>query len=168
MTSSNERMTHWLPIYFGKGDNQERFFHFLKKSISMIMTNSTRNFKKEFILEVMPKLIVTIIFHLMDEQKHASIRIIRLFIQIHSIFLFCLREFPELVGEIEKHITKFIKEENLRNKENQPNLGCILAFLTAIDSIKFSDVAEHYFSEQLDRQVLWILKAVPELIDELM
>ena len=100
MTSANERMTHWLPVYFGKGDNIERFWHFLKKSISMIMTNSTRNFKKEFILEVMPKLIVTIIYHLMDEKKHASIRSIRLFVQIHSIFLFCLREFPELATEI--------------------------------------------------------------------
>lgn len=37
--------------------------------------------------------------------------------------------------------------------------------LSAVDSHKFSDVAEAYFSEQLDRQVLWILKAVPELLD---
>ena len=74
------------------------------------MTNSPRNFKKEFILEVMPNLIVTIIYHLMDEKKHASIRSISLFVQIHSIFLFCLREFPELVTEIESHIKKFIAD----------------------------------------------------------
>ena len=115
----------------------------------------------------MPKLIVTIIYHLMDEKKHASIRSLRLFIQIHSIFLFCLREFPDLITELERNINKFVSDEGSRNKENQPNLGCILAFVTGIDSIRFADVAEAYFHEQLDRQILWILKAVPELIDEL-
>jgi len=35
-----------MPVYFGKGDNEERFFKFLTKALSMIMTNSTRNFKK--------------------------------------------------------------------------------------------------------------------------
>ncbi len=41
-----------------------------------------------------------------------------------------------------------------------------MAILSVVDSHKFSDVAEAYFQEQLDRQVLWILKAVPELLDE--
>lgn len=45
-TSTNERLTHWLPVYFGKCDNEDKFFKFLTKGISMIMTNSTRNFKK--------------------------------------------------------------------------------------------------------------------------
>jgi hypothetical protein len=44
-----------------------------------------------------------------------------------------------------------------------PNLGCVLAILSVSDSHKFSDIVEAYFFEQLDRQVLWILKAVPEL-----
>jgi hypothetical protein len=29
------------------------------------------------------------------------------------------------------------------------------------DSHKFKDVVEKYFSEQLDRQVFWILKSIP-------
>lgn len=45
-TSYNERFTHWMPVYFGKCDNDERFEKFLTHAISMIMTNSTRNFKK--------------------------------------------------------------------------------------------------------------------------
>jgi len=46
LTSNNERITHWLPVYFGKGDKEERFYHCLKKALSMIMTNSTKNFKE--------------------------------------------------------------------------------------------------------------------------
>lgn len=161
-------MTHWIPVYFGKDDNKEKFFKFLSKAMSMIMTNSTRNFKKEFILEVMPKLMVTIVYHIMDEKKHASIRIIRLLTHIHSIFLFCLNKFPELKESIASQITKFIASEDARTKENQTNLGCVLALLTGVDSHKFKEIASAYFNEQLDRQVLWILKAVPELLNETM
>ena len=167
-SSSNERMTHWIPVYFGKDDNKEKFFKFLTKAMSMIMTNSTRNFKKDFVLEVLPKLMVTIVYHIMDEKKHASIRIIRLLTHIHSIFLFCLERFPELKESISNTLTKFIKSEEARIKDNQANLGCILALLTGVDSHKFKDIAEFYFAEQLDRQVLWILKAVPELLEESM
>lgn len=45
-----------------------------------------------------------------------------------------------------------------------PNLGCILALLAVSDSYKFKDLAEKYFFEQLDRQVFWILKSIPELL----
>lgn len=40
--------------------------------------------------------------------------------------------------------------------------------MSVVDSHKFTDVGECYFQEQLDRQVLWILKAVPELLEESM
>ena len=99
-----------MPVYFGKGDNEERFFHFLKKSISMIMTNSTKNFKPEQILEVFPKLFNTLAYHIMDEKKHPSIRIIRILTHIHSLFLYCLRKFPELKNEIKQKIENFIAD----------------------------------------------------------
>ena len=65
-TSINEKITHWLPVFFGEGDNEDRFFHFLKKSLSMIMTNSTKNFKPTQIIEVFPKLFNTLVYHIMD------------------------------------------------------------------------------------------------------
>lgn len=108
----------------------------------------------------------SIIYYIMDEKKHASIRHIRLLTHIHSTLLYCLKKFPELVQSVTASVTKFIKSEEARTKENQANLGCILAVLSAVDSYKFSDVVEAYFSEQLDRQVLWILKQIPELVNE--
>ena len=58
----------------------------------------------------------------------------------------------------------FIKNEDCRHKNVVSNLGCILAMLSASDSHKFKDIAEAYFNEQLDRQVFWILKSIPELL----
>lgn len=95
-TSTNEKITHWLPVYLGQGDNEPRFFHFLKKSVSMIMTNTTKNFKPLQMIEVFSKFFITLAFHVMDEKKHPSIRIIRVLTHIHSMFLYCLQKFPEL------------------------------------------------------------------------
>lgn len=61
-------------------------------------------------------------------------------------------------------LTKFLENEIFRTKDNLPNLGCILALLAVSDDFKFQDLAEKYFFEQLDRQVFWILKAIPELL----
>jgi ubiquitin-protein ligase len=104
-TSYNERITHWIPVYFGEGDNEGKFLKFMTKSFSMIMTGSTRNFKKEFVLEVLPKLIITIAYYIMDEKKYPSIRNIRLLTHIHSIFLFCIKQFPELGDSIKQSLT---------------------------------------------------------------
>jgi len=135
-----------MPVYFGNGDQKERFLHFLKKSLSMIMTNSTKNFKPEFILEVFPKLFITLVYHIMDEKKHPSIRIIRILTHIHSTFLYCLQSYPELKKQIQETIDNFIKSEEARHKNVVPNLGCILAMLSVVDSHRFKDLVEAYFS----------------------
>jgi hypothetical protein len=61
-------------------------------------------------------------------------------------------------------LTNFIDNERFRTKDSLPNLGCILALLAVSDEFKFQDLVEKYFFEQLDRQVFWILKAIPELL----
>jgi hypothetical protein len=128
------------------------------------MTNSTKNFKPQQFLEVFPKLFITLAYHIMDEKKHPSIRIIRILTHIHSMLLYCIKKFPELKEEITKKIDKFIADETQRHKDVIPNLGTILALVSVIDSHKYKDIAEAYFAEQLDRQVFWILKSVPELL----
>lgn len=100
----------------------------------------------------------------MDQKKHPSIRIIRILTHIHSIFLYCVKKFPELKDTIKDTLTNFLKDETMRHKNVIPNLGCVLAFLSVTDCFKFEDIAEKYFFEQLDRQVFWILRAIPELL----
>lgn len=56
---NNEKISHWLPIYFGEEDNKERSLKLGKRALSMIMANNTKRFSPEMILEVYPKIIVT-------------------------------------------------------------------------------------------------------------
>jgi hypothetical protein len=69
---NNEKFTNWLPLYFGNEDNKDRALHLGRKSLAMIMANSTRRFKPEFILEVFPKILVTQIYMLVDQKRHTS------------------------------------------------------------------------------------------------
>lgn len=75
------------------------------------MTNSTKNFKPTQILEVFPKFFNTLAYHIMDEKKHPSIRIIRILTHIHSMFLFCVQKFPELKEHIKTTVDNFLKSE---------------------------------------------------------
>lgn len=59
-----------------------------------------------------------------------------------------------------------MSDETNRHKESLPNLGCIFAYLAVNNKYTFSQIAETYFHEQLDRQVFWILKSVPELLSD--
>lgn len=43
------------------------------------------------------------------------------------------------------------------------NLGDIQVFATLSKKFKYSDIMTEYMEEQLDRQVLWLLKEIPEL-----
>jgi len=62
----------------------------------MIMTNHTKRFKEEYVLEVLPKILITTIFLLMEEKRHPSIRFIRLLSHIHCLFLLFVEAYPKL------------------------------------------------------------------------
>eukprot|EP01016_Furgasonia_blochmanni_P017442 TRINITY_DN2022_c0_g2_i2.p1 TRINITY_DN2022_c0_g2~~TRINITY_DN2022_c0_g2_i2.p1 ORF type:complete len:1150 (+),score=280.83 TRINITY_DN2022_c0_g2_i2:75-3524(+) len=143
----------------------DRSLHLGKKAISMICSGHTKAFKEDMILEVFPKLLITIIYQLMDEKRHCSIRILRIITHIHSIFLLFLETYPKLYQDIEKTLAEFIKDEGKRHKDVVSNLGAFLTFLLVSFKFKFEDVGEAYVSEQLDRQVFWILKSIPELVE---
>lgn len=64
--STKSKYQYWLPLYFGRKDDKQRVLHLLKKSVSMIITNSTRRFNPEYIMELFPKLTQSIGFGMMD------------------------------------------------------------------------------------------------------
>ncbi len=122
---SNERFSHWLPLYFGekevfelkktlsesgkleqrKVDCGERCLHLLKKSLSFICSGSTRKpFKPAMILEVLPKLIVTHVADLIQEMRHISILAIRRLINFIRLFRLLIDLYPEVGEQIDARI----------------------------------------------------------------
>ncbi len=99
-------------------------------------------------------------------KSHPSVRLLLFLAHIHADFLLYLELYPALQVEIEKRIEIIIKVESKRNKEHTPNLGSLIAYLFAAPKSRFADIVEAYCSEQLDLEVRWILKSVPELQDD--
>ena len=116
--------------------------------------------------DVFPKILLTLSFLMMDEKRHCSIRIIRLFTHIHCLYLAFLKAYPKAQEDVEKKLKDFISDEQKRRKDVVGNLGALLATLLVSDESTVKELTPLYFSEQLDRQVLWIIKQVPELIEE--
>ena len=153
--------TNWLPLYFGS--DKERTLHLGKKAISMLYNNNTKRFKANMIMDIFPKIMLTLAFLMMDEKLHCSIRLIRLWCHIHAFFLLFLETHPEVYELIENRLTEFIKDESKRLKDSTPNLGILPCLMLVSNKYKIEDLIETYFNEQLDRQVFWLLQQVPEL-----
>ena len=111
-----KKFMNWLPLYFG--EDKEKVLHLGKKAISMIFTNNTNRFSPKMIVELFPKILLTLDFFMMDEKMHCSIRYIRLWTHIHALFLLFLEEFKECYDIMEKTLDDFLNNEIQRNKEN--------------------------------------------------
>lgn len=185
---SNEKFTHWLPLFFGESEvvefkrevynsetkkfeaksvsinTKERLLHLLKKSLSFISSKSTRKpFKPSMILEIFPKLIITHVADLIKEKRHVSILAIRRLVNFIRLFRLLLDLYPEVIEESDKKIESFISDPAKRHKDFTPSLGDLLSLVTISQKYKFDDILPHYLEEQLDRQVFWFLKEIPEL-----
>jgi len=123
---SNEKFTHWLPLYFGEKDvietkravyepatkkfetkpivinTKERCVHLLRKSLSFICSGSTRKpFSANMILEVLPKVIITHVADLIQEFRHVSILAIRRLVNFLRLFRLLIGLHPEVGQEID-------------------------------------------------------------------
>ena len=162
-SSTNEKFSYWLPLLFGT--QYDRTLHLGKKSISMICTGHTKRFREAMVLDLFPKILVTLGVQIMNEKRHASIRIFRILFHIHYLYLTFLSEYPHLREEIAKSIQEFNTHEEKRHKDTIPSLGAYLTHFI-VNWNDMDGALDAILEEQLDRQVLWLLKQVPELEDE--
>lgn len=155
---SNEKFSHWLPLFFGESDIfevkrkaqagdvklgaaessktdtincKERCLHLLKKSLTFISSGSTRKpFRPAMILEIIPKLIVTHVADLIQEVRHVSILAIRRLVNFIRLFRWLIELHPEIGEEIDARIEAFINDPEKRHKDHCGSLGDLLAFAT--------------------------------------
>ena len=60
-------------------------------------------------------------------------------------------------------IETFMSSEENWSKDVTTNLGDLLIFTMMSDTYRWEDIWDFYVVEQLDRQVLWLLREIPEL-----
>ena len=156
---NGEPFTHWFPLYFGV--KKKEFLNSLNKAISMIAKGNTKEFKTDLILKVMPKFFNYICLNIMSEKVHNSSRAIEILIYVYRILIILAQEYPEFKAEANKNLEEFIKNPEQRIKDKTPSLGDLLVMLSISDH-KIEELLPAYISEQMDRQIFWILQEIPE------
>lgn len=74
--------------------------------------------------------------------------------------------YPEAEKELEARLDFFMQNPEKRTKDYYNSLGDLLSLVTLSKKYKFKDILNGYIEEQMDRQVFWILREIPELDHE--
>lgn len=164
-SANNEKFTHYLPIYINE-KHGEKAMYLAKRSISIICTGHHGNFEPKMVLEILPKLMSTMVVEVMSGKKHASLKALRGYCFFHRMLLQFVKEYPELKTQANQIVSDFIKDDAKRHKENGvPNLGEFLTLIPITD-YKWTDVKDAYVQESFTRNVFWLLNKYPELEEE--
>ena len=104
----------WLPLFltpdhFIRGSND------FEKAILRLSSPRT-HFKPGMILEVLPKILNTMIVNICDKGVHGSEHALEQFSMVHRLFQACVEYYPTLQKIVRKRVEQFIKDPLARRK----------------------------------------------------
>ena len=152
--------THWMPLYITPTHFQKSEQQF-QNAIARLCDSNT--FKPWMILDVIPKLMNTMVVSVMSGETHASIVALEGYCAFHHILLKMIEKYPKLSERIDSKISDFIKDERQRTKDNCPSLGDFIPLLAVSENYCWNDVRSAYVQENFDRNALWVIKQYPRL-----
>ena len=165
-TPCDEEMKGWLPIFL-----TQQHFHAaldpLKESLIRLaplvgMTGSHR-FDPLVVLEVLPRMMKTIIVLLVDNGVEDIDSALRGYCMLHRLFIALVKEFPQLQREVLRRLQLFQTQPNSRSKQECPDMGNLMPLLSVCDQLGWVDLSPALLGESFARQVLWSCRDVPEL-----
>jgi len=159
-SAANLSFAYWMPVFINP-EHGVKAYPLAKKAISMIYEGNTTQFQPFMVLDILPKIMTTLVVELAQEGL-ASIKELQGFMAVHRLLLRFVEEFPELRDMATKKIQAFIADEKNRHKDVVPALGEFICLLM-ISHIGWDELKGAYLEESFQRGVLWIINDYPEL-----
>jgi stress response protein SCP2 len=124
---------------------------------------ASSDFAPTMVLEVLPKLMNTMVVLLCDKGLEASDRAVDGYFLAWRLLAASIDAY-DLHSEIRNRLAGFMKDEEQRNKTSVPSLGDLIPLLTVSDDKEFQwgSVAGPLLVEAFDRNALWACKGNPE------
>eukprot|EP00727_Mastigamoeba_balamuthi_P006281 m51a1_g2272 hypothetical protein (642) ;mRNA; f:358400-361040 len=159
-----EKFTHWLPLYITESHFQ-RALPYIRTTLSQLSGGGGTRFHPFMALDTIPKLMNTMVVLVGDKGVHASDKAIDGYCALHRLLLALAEVYPCITTEVERRLRAFASSERNRTKECVPSLGDLapLMALTRAPDLCWEKIGGLLVRETLDRNVLWNIKAFPEL-----
>lgn len=159
-----EKFTEWLPIYITH-EHFKRALPDIEKTILALCPHyKADKFQPQMVVDVIPKLMNTMIVLLSDHGVHASQKALIGFCWLHRLFIALIEEYPGLQKYVDSIVNDFVSNPAHRVKFHCPNIGNYLPLLS-VSSVQYKTVIPLVWSEVLDRSVIWVCRKYPELAD---
>jgi len=158
-----EDFTDFLPLYISH-EHFSRALPLLRTAILKLAPDwrTGGRFEPEMALDVLPKLMTTLIVQIADKATHCSERVLEGYCQVHRLLLALIQEY-RLERVVERRLRDFVDKSASRSKEICPALGTMAALASVCDSVPWGEFVRAYLEESFDRNVLWACKAYPGL-----
>ena len=165
-----EKFTHFLPLYLTP-DHYAAAKPALRSTLRTVLGNTPSwrhlrgQYRPEMALDLLPKLLSTMVVLLVDKGVSASDVFLDGFVQVYRLLLAIADEHPHLRTDVTRRVRGFIADEARRAKDAESNLGVLVPLLALCNGLRWCDLAWPLLEELMDRGVLWACKEHPELAD---
>ncbi|KAJ5071803.1 leucine rich repeat family protein [Anaeramoeba ignava] len=148
--------THWIPLIFNE-KNTEKAMYLAERALSLICAGTTKQFTPSMVLNIIPKLMNTMVANVMKGNLHGSVKDLHGYCAFHHLLLAFCKKYPVIIEQAEKQAQAFLDKPDARLKDATPNLGDFLSLLT-LTKLSWKDIQTAYLEESRDRHVFWMLK----------
>jgi len=158
-----ESFDELLPLYISD-DHFGRALPQIRKVITRLAPEwrTGGRFEPEMVLDVIPKIMTTLIVQIADKGVHASERALDGYCAMHRLLVALVEEFS-LHSQVRSRLREFMTKGAARKKEACPGLGSMVALVSVCDAVPWVEFIRPYLEESFDRSVLWTCKAYPAL-----
>eukprot|EP00930_Biecheleria_cincta_P025422 TRINITY_DN18106_c0_g2_i1.p1 TRINITY_DN18106_c0_g2~~TRINITY_DN18106_c0_g2_i1.p1 ORF type:complete len:885 (-),score=179.75 TRINITY_DN18106_c0_g2_i1:871-3447(-) len=166
LTQWNESFTEWLPLFLTAEHFARARPRFEECMYNLCPHWSANAFQPGMVLDIIPRLMNTMIVLLCDKGIEASERAINGYFFTWRLLVASIKDYG-LEGEVQKRLEAFKDAEN-RHKKKVPSMGDFLPLLAAFPNkalLWWQALAAPIMEECNDRSVLWACRDCPEFAE---
>ncbi|KAF3189257.1 hypothetical protein TWF225_003012 [Orbilia oligospora] len=166
-TTWNKEFKSWCPMYLTEEHFQRALPDIKEFMVEMCPEYGTRLFQPRMVLDVIPKMMNTLVVLLMDNGEKISSKAIEGYFLLHRLFRALLVEFPQLQKEVDERIRRVKESEESRTKSVLPNFGNFLPLLSVSEKYTWTTpgLSRAIIGEFFDRQVIWTAREHSKIVN---